>query len=189
METNAIQSLKEREEKPAKLGARRGNGGVQEHKFFSAKDERDPEFGGRRSRAGKRPRKLVLLMLSGLFLWFCPKAWGAEWKYFGQTPDASYYYDAEDMVRQGNMVRAWVKAVYSPEGRRKEAEEVGGDIRNVTDSTALEEINCKDKYHRAVALVVYSMEEKVVISDFKARGLDFILPDSILEGFYKTVCR
>jgi len=189
METYGIQSLKEREEKPAKLGGRRGNGGVQKYKFFPAKDEGDPEFGGQRSRAGKGERKVFLLILCGFFLFACSEAWGADWKYFGQTPDASYYYDAEDMVRQGNMVRAWVKAVYSPERRRKEAEEVGGDIRNVTDSTALEEINCKDKYHRAVALVVYSMEEKVVISDFKARGLDFILPDSILEGFYKTVCR
>ena len=189
METYDIQSLKEGEEKPAKPGPHTGNGGVQGCKSLSAKDERDPEFGGQGSRAGKRPRTLLLGLLIGLFLWFCPQAWGADWKYSGQTPDASYYYDAEDMVRQGNMVRAWVKAVYSPEGRRKEAEEVGGDIRNVTDSTALEEINCKDKYHRAVALVVYSMEEKVVISDFKARGLDSILPDSILEGFYKTVCR
>ena len=189
METYGIQSLKERGKKTAKIGVRRGNGGVQEYKFLSAKYERDPEFGGQKSRAGKRPRKLLLLMLSGLFLWFCPQAWGADWKYFGQTPDASYYYDAEDMVRQENIVRAWVKAVYSQEGRRKEAEKVGGDIRNVTDSIALEEINCKDKNHRTEALVVYSMEGKVVISDFRERGLDFILPDSILDGFYKTLCK
>ena len=189
MDPYGIQSLKEREEKPAKLGAHRENGGVQEYKFLSEKDERAPAFGGQRSRAGKRPRKLLLVMLSGLFFFFCPKAWGADWKYVGESPNASYYYDAKDMVRQGNVVRVWVKAVYSPEGRRGEAEKVGGDIRNVTDSRALEEINCRDKNHRAVALVVYSMEEKVVISDFRERGLDFILPDSILEGFYQTLCK
>jgi hypothetical protein len=189
METCDIQSLKERGKNPAKLGARRGNGGIQECKFLSAKNERDPEFGGQRSRAGKRPKKLLLGLLIGLFLWFCPQAWGADWKYSGETPDASYYYDAEDMVRQENVVRVWVKAVYSPEGRRKEAEKVGGDIGNVTDSIALEEINCKDKNHHTVALVVYSMEGKVVISDFRERGLDFILPASILEGFYKTLCK
>jgi hypothetical protein len=189
MEKGDIQNLKEKEEKPATLGARGGNGGVQEDKFLSARDERAPEFAGHGSRAGKRPRKLLLIMLSGLFLCFCPKAWGADWKYIGDTPNASYYYDAEDMVRQENVVRVWVKAVYSPGGRRMEAEKVGGDIRNVTDSRALEEINCKDKNHRAVALVVYSMEQKVVISDFRERGLDFILPDSILEGFYKTLCK
>jgi Surface-adhesin protein E len=189
METDAIQSLKEREEKPAKLGARRGNGGVQEYEFFSAKDERNSEFGGRRSRAGKRPRKFFLIMLGGLFLWFCPKAWGTDWKYIGETPNASYYYDAEDMVRGENVVRVWVRAVYSPEGRRMEAAKLGSDIRNLTDSRALEEINCRDKDYRAVAVVVYTMEKKVVISDFKERGLDFILPDSIWEGLYKTLCR
>jgi hypothetical protein len=188
METHDIRSSKEGEENPAKLGAGRNHGGVREYKCHPAKDERNPAFGGQRSRAGKGPGKLLLVMLSGLFFFFCPKAWGADWKYIGESPNASYSYDAEDMVRQGNVVRVWVKAVYSPEGRRVEAEKVGGDIRNVTDSRALEEINCRDKNHRAVALVVYSMEEKVVISDFRERRLDFILPDSILEIFYKTLC-
>ena len=68
METYGIQSLKEREEKPAKLGGRRGNGGVQKYKFFPAKDEGDPEFGGQRSRAGKGERKVFLLILCGFFL-------------------------------------------------------------------------------------------------------------------------
>jgi hypothetical protein len=189
METYDIQSLKEREDEPAKLWVRRGNERVQEYKFLSAKDERDPEFGGQGSGVEKRLRKLLIVMLSGLFLWFCPGAWGADWKYFGQTPDASYYYDAEDIVRQENVVRVWVQAVYSNEGRRKEAEKVGHDIRNVTDSTALEEINCKDKNHWTAALVVYSMEGKAVISDFRERGIDFILPDSILEDFCRTLCK
>jgi len=65
---------------------------------------------------------------------------------------------------------------------------MGGNLWNVTDSTALEEINCKDKNHWTAALVVYSMEGKVVISDTRERKMDFILPDSILEGFYKTLC-
>jgi len=129
------------------------------------------------------------VILSGLFLWFCPGAWGADWVYFGQTPDATYYYEAGDIVRQESVIRVWVKAVYSEEGRRKEPEKVRGDIWNVTESTALEEINCKYKTHYAAALVVYSMEGKMVISDFRERGLDFILPDSILEEFYKTFCR
>lgn len=127
-------------------------------------------------------------MLSGFFLWICPRAWGADWKYFGQSPEASYYYDAEDVVRQENVVRVWVKAVYSNEGREKEGEKMGGNLWNVTDSTALEEINSKDKNHWTVALVVYSMEGKVAISNSRERKMDFILPDSILEGFYKTLC-
>jgi len=93
---------------PAKLGLRRGNGGVAYYKSFSAKDERDPEFGTHRSRARKMLRKLLIVMLSGLFLWFCPRAWGANWKYFGQTPDASYYYDTEDIVHQEIVVRVWM---------------------------------------------------------------------------------
>jgi hypothetical protein len=147
------------------------------------------ELVGRKCIAGMRQPKLFSLILSALFFLSFPKAWGADWKYLGETPTASYYYDVEDMVRQENVVRVWVKAVYSPEGRRMEAEKVGGDVGNVTDSTALEEIDCKDKNHRAVALVVYSMEGKVVISDFRERGLDFMLPDSIFKSFYRRVCK
>ncbi len=143
----------------------------------------------RKSPAGKRQRRLFVLFLSGFLLLSFPKAWGADWKHIGETPKASYYYDAEDMVRQEKVVRVWVRAVYSPEGRRMEAEKLGTDISNMTDSRALEEINCRDKEYRVVAVVVYTMEEKVVISDFKERGLDFILPVSIWEGLYKTLCR
>jgi hypothetical protein len=42
-----------------------------------------------------------------------------------------------------------VKAVCSKEGRRKEAEKMGGNLWNVTDSTALGEIKCKYKTHYA----------------------------------------
>jgi hypothetical protein len=142
-----------------------------------------------KSLPGKSPRKVWGLILSGVLLLSFPEAWGADWKYIGEGPLASYYYDAEDMVRQENVVRVWVKAVYSPEGRRVEAEKVGGDIRNLTDSRALEEINCRDKNHRAVALVVYSMEKKVVITDFQERGLDFVLPDPIWDRLYKRMCK
>jgi Surface-adhesin protein E len=189
MEMYEFQSLKEREEKHPIVRAHKGNGGVREYKILPARDERDLEFKKEKSWAGKRLIKSVLVLGGGFFLWLGSQAWGADWKYFGGTPDASYYYDAGDVVRQENVLRVWVKAVYSPEGRRKEAEKVEGDVRNVTDSTALEEINCQDKSHRAVALVVYSMEGKVVISDFRERGLDFILPDSILNGFYQRLCQ
>jgi hypothetical protein len=153
------------------------------------KDAIEGDLVCRKSPAGKRKRMLFVLFLSGFLLLSFPKAWAADWRYIGETPLASYYYDAEIMVRQENVVRVWVRAVYSPEGRRMEAEKLGGDIRNLTDSRALEEINCRDKDYRAVAVVVYTLEKKVVISDFKERGLDFILPDSIWQGLYKTLCR
>jgi Surface-adhesin protein E len=124
--------------------------------------------------------KLFLVMLSGFFLLSYSHAWGADWKYVGETPNASYYYDAEYRVRLENVVRVWMKAIYSPEGRRREAEKVGGDIMNLTDSIALEEIDCKDKMHRVLTLIAYSMEGKIVISDFRELRQDFMVPSSIL---------
>ncbi len=174
---------------PASHAGREENRRIPVCGVLQPKEVKERELAGRKSPAGKRQKRLIVLLLSGFLLLSFPKAWGADWKYIGETPKASYYYDAEDMVRQEKVVRVWVRAVYSPEGRRMEAEKLGGDIRNLTDSGALEEINCRDKDYRAVAVVVYTMEKKVVISDFKERGLDFILPDSIWEGLYKTLCR
>jgi Surface-adhesin protein E len=174
---------------PTFHAGRKGNRKIPVCRVLRPKDEIERELVCRKSPAGKRQRRLFVLLLSGFLLLSFPKAWGADWKYIGETPKASYYYDAEDLVRQENVVRVWVRAVYSPEGRRMEAAKLGSDIRNLTDSRALEEINCRDKDYRAVAVVVYTMEKKVVNSDFKERGLDFILPDSIWEGLYKTLCR
>ncbi len=139
----------------------------------------------KKNRARKSWEKFFPILLSGIFLWFCPQAWGADWKYLGETPDASYYYNAGDIVHDGNVVRVWVKAVYSNEGRKKETDKVGGLIRNVTDSKALEEINCIYQNNWTAALVVYSMEKKVIISDFREQGIDFILPHSIFEELLK----
>jgi hypothetical protein len=82
-----------------------------------------------------------------------------------------------------------VKAVYSEEGRLNEGRKLGGKYWNLTDSIVLLEIDCKNKRHRVLALIVYSMEGKAVISDIRERERGFIVPESILESLYKTVCK
>jgi len=57
------------------------------------------------------------------------------------------------------------------------------------DSIALLEIDCKNKKHRVLALIVYSMGGKAVISDIRERERGFIVPESIFENLYKTVCK
>lgn len=78
-----------------------------------------------------------------------------------------------------------MEAVYSGKGGLKEAEKLGGENRNLTNSIALEEIDCKDQRNRVLALIVYSMEGKVIISDRKELDQDFLVPEAILESFYK----
>jgi hypothetical protein len=80
-----------------------------------------------------------------------------------------------------------VKAVYSEKGRLDEEGKLGGDYWNLTDSVALVEINCKNKWHHVSMIIVYSMEGKGIISGGREREQDFIVPESILESFCKTV--
>lgn len=131
--------------------------------------------------------KWLLVILSCTLLLGPTEAWGADWKYFGQTQTASYFFDVESMIRQENIVRVWVKAVYSEKGRLDEEGKLGGDYWNLTDSVALVEINCKNKWHHVSMIIVYSMEGKGIISGGREREQDFIVPESILESFCKTV--
>ena len=140
---------------------------------------------GREGRPGKGQMKLFLVILSGFLLLAYSPAWGADWKYYGQTPNASYFYNSRSMVRQENIVKVWMEAVYSEKGRLKEAEKLGGENGNLTNSIALEEIDCKDQRNRVLTLIVYSMEGKVIISDSKELEQDFLIPDAILKSFYK----
>ena len=90
-----------------------------------------------------------------------------------------------NMIRQGNIVKVWVRAVYTEEGRLDAERKLGGKYSNLTDSIALEEIECKKKRHRVLALIVHSMEGKVIISDFRELERDFTVPEAILETFCK----
>jgi hypothetical protein len=153
------------------------------------KDGDCAEAVSQKERRGKKRMKLFLVILSGFLLLACSKAWGAEWKYCGQTSNASYFYNLESMIRQEKVVKMWVKAVYSKDGRLNEAEKLGGENRNLTDSIALEEIDCRDQSRRTLALIVHSMEGKVIISDSEEFNQDFTVPAAILKSFYRTECK
>jgi hypothetical protein len=133
--------------------------------------------------------KWLPVILSGILVFGLREAWGTEWKYYGQTQSASYFFDMESMVPQGNIIRVWVKAVYSEDRRLDEEKRLGGKNYNLTDSLALEEIDCKGKRCRVLALTVYSMEGEGAISGSREREMGFRIPESILEGFCKSVSR
>jgi hypothetical protein len=130
----------------------------------------------------KKVEKMKWLLLFGL-----TEAWAVDWKYYGQTQTASYFFDVESIIDQEKIVRVWVKAVYSEEGRLEEKRKLGGKYSNLTDSRALVEIDCKNKWHDVAVLIVYSMEGEVIISDFRELERDFRVPESILEAFCKTL--
>ena len=128
-------------------------------------------------------------VLIGFFLLGYSETWGADWRYYGQTRTASYFCDVESIIRQENIGRVWAKAVYSEEGRLDEGRKLGGKYWNLTDSIALLGVDCKNKRHRVLVLIVHSMEGEAVISDISQRERGFIVPESILESLYKTVCK
>ena len=133
--------------------------------------------------------KWLFQFLLGFLLLGYSETWGADWKYFGQTQLASYFYDDESIIHEENIVRVWLKAVYSEEGRLDEVKKLGGEYWNLTDSIALEEIYCKDRRHRVLMLIVYFMEGQAIISDIRRKERGFMIPGSILESLYKGVCK
>jgi Surface-adhesin protein E len=129
--------------------------------------------------------KRLLFILSCTLLLGLTEAGGADWKYYGQTQTASYFFDIDSISRQENIVRVWMKVVYSEKGRLEEAAKLGGKYINLTDSKALVEIDCRNKWHHVAVLLVYSMEGEVILLSGKQRDQNFIIPESILESFCK----
>jgi hypothetical protein len=139
-------------------------------------------------------KKFLMIILSGTLLFAPGKIWGADWKYYGENQNASYFFDVASItlyknVIQQTIVKVWVKAVYSEKGRLDEKRKLGGNLSNITDSIAREEIDCKNKRQQVLALTVYSMEGEVVISGSRQRERLFAIPESILESFCKDVTR
>lgn len=83
------------------------------------------------------------VILIGLSIFGYAKAWGQDWRLYGQDSFASYYYDAEKIVRPSkNIVRVWGKIVYKKDGVTKLVARLGEGFKTTSFSIDLSELDC-----------------------------------------------
>jgi len=99
-----------------------------------------------------------------------------EWIYYASSSEEKYYYNPAKMSRTGSFVRLWTKSV-----SKKTLEKTG---------MVQMEIKCQSQQYRSLAGVEYYESGAVSRSWNKSTApFSTIIPETIIEGLYDTVCR
>lgn len=101
-----------------------------------------------------------------------------NWEYCIESNDSIWYYDKKNITRPTkNIVRVWVQVVYKEES---------------IHSKNLFEVDCIEKKNRILSFTLYDKDGGVKNSytpQADKLGWKFIVPGSVLEGVYETVCK
>ncbi len=128
------------------------------------------------------PIKLGSILI-GIIIFDSAELWGANWKLYNYDTDKydSHYYDTESITHPSkNIVRVWVKTIYSKRGTEEDS------------ILVLQEIDCGLRKIRSLSKKFYFKEEEKLGSmaeESSESKWSFIIPDSLPEYLYKAVCK
>jgi hypothetical protein len=130
------------------------------------------------------------VVLIGLLILGNAEVWGADWKPYDHSRNYWGYYDAQSITRPSeNVVRVWVKHVYTEEGVMDMVGSFGKIYENLSYSLILNEINCVEKKYRILSAYAKDNKGKVIHSSNDPTSWDFLPPDSMGDRLSKEVCK
>jgi len=125
----------------------------------------------------------------GLAIFTCTEAWGQDWRLYGEDGFATYYYDAEKLIRPSkNIVRVWSKVVYTKEGAMGLATRLGKGFRTLGFSIDLSEFDCVKGEYKELQRTFFSQRATYLGEQSDLSG-GYISDGSIQEKLYKIVCK
>jgi hypothetical protein len=118
--------------------------------------------------------KVFLSVIAAAFI--ANPAQAAEWVRSGWNADQTSYVDVSSFRRDGNVVRAWEKAIYSATNNR-----------NWREARTLSEFDCSSKQTRILTITVYFKDGKV---ETESAGTDwrYVVPDTVGDSILDFVC-
>jgi len=125
----------------------------------------------------------------GLAIFTCTEAWGQDWRLYGEDGFATYYYDAEKIIRPSkNIVRVWSKVIYTKEGAMGLATRLGKGFRTLGFSIDLSEFDCVKGEYKELQRTFFSQKATYLGED---RNLlwGYVSQGTIQEKLYKIVCK
>jgi len=133
------------------------------------------------------------VILMGLGIFGCAGRQAADWKLFAETQAdiGIIYYDAANITHPSkDIVRTWVRLVYSKDGVALQVKELGKRYEDLSYTLSLLEVNCAAKKNRVLQSTSYSRDGNVISSNQSQQTeWSLIIPESIGETLYKTVCK
>lgn len=144
--------------------------------------------------------KAICIVLSAITMIFIiPAAHGTEWFSIGEDMAGNeLFFDVESLVQHAGIVKTWMKAIYSDEGRKERIKDrvirkaSVERYERLSYALELQEIDCVRKTFRILAYADYSSDGKILhksIMDLQpSEGWEPIAPDSMGEVVNKMVC-
>ncbi len=134
--------------------------------------------------------KLGVIFIIGLALFGYADVWGQDWKLFKKTEDARFYYDKKDITHlTQNIVRVWIKQVYTKKGKIDMMNLVGSRYKSLNYSINSLEFDCGDKKVRFSSMVYYSKKGDVLDFENPPDKWEPIPANSMFDALSKKVCK
>ncbi len=125
----------------------------------------------------------------GLLILGNAEVWGEDWRLYGQDGTASYYYDAEKVIRPfKNIVRVWGKVLYTKEGASGLATRLGKGFRTLGFSIDLCEFNCVNREYKELQRTFFSQQATYLGEQADLSG-GHVNEGTIQEKLYKSICK
>jgi len=142
-------------------------------------------------RGNMRMRCGVILAIIGFLFISSSKGWGADWESFGGNATADFYYDTENITHPSkDVIRVYVKRLYTEKGVSDLVGVLGVKFKTVRHSVDSYEVQCGDKKFRLLSSVVYSTDEEILESfNYQEPTWKVIVPESVIDTLYKTLCK
>ena len=140
----------------------------------------------------RKQNRVILAVVGFIILSLGLEGWGANWKYtvenvFGDV----IFIDMASRTRPSdNIVRVWVKLVYSQKGVLQAVEETGKqECRDVNYTLNLMEYDCREKRSRILSEHCFSKDEFILDSRIYSNPQwESAIQDSICTSLLKAVC-
>ena len=131
----------------------------------------------------------VIFLLIGLTIFGHAEVWGEDWRLYGQDSIASYYYDAEKIIRPSkNIVRVWGKVIYTREGASGLATRLGEGFRTLNFSIDLSEFNCVKREYKELQRTFFSHRATYLGEQSDLSG-GYVNQGSIQKKLHRIVCK
>jgi hypothetical protein len=137
--------------------------------------------------------RLGVILVIGIVIFGCAGMQAADWRLFAETQAdiGMIYYDAANITHPSkDIVRTWVRLVYSKDGVALQVKELGKRYEDLSYTLSLLEVNCAAKKNRVLQSTSYSRDGNVISSNQSQQTeWSLIIPGSIGETLHKTVCK
>ncbi len=125
----------------------------------------------------------------GLAIFTCTESWGQDWRLYREDGFATYYYDAEKIIRPSkNIVRVWSKVIYTKEGAMGLATRLGKGFRTLGFSINLSEFDCVNGEYKELQRTFFS-QKATYLGEQNNLSWGYVNQGTIQEKLYKIVCK